>query len=100
MTCFFKDLGYTGCEYRADGLPDRAHLIPAQRLRHNKLTPQVWDSRVYVLACRRHHHLFDNGFLKLTRDQLPHSVIEFAEQHDLEWSIARDYPDNYGGEAA
>ena len=33
VSCFFLDLGYVPCEYRADGMPDRAHLIPQQRLK-------------------------------------------------------------------
>lgn len=93
--CFFADLGHAGCEFRPGGLPDRAHLIPAQRLRHRKLTAHVWDSRVYVLACRKHHHMADNGFIRLSRDQLPRGVEEFAAQHGLEWSLDRDYgPDD------
>ena len=92
--CFFARLDEPPCDWRADGNPDRAHLIPKQRMRIRKLSLYViWDPRAWVPACRRHHHRFDNHFFRLTRKQLPPPVEEFAAEHDLKWSHDRDYAD-------
>jgi len=92
--CWFAHLG--DCDFRADGRPDRMHLIPAQRLRKAGLKrKEVQDDRVIRHGCRKHHHQFDNGFIKVTRDEIPRDTEEFAAEHGLEWSLDRDY-----GEAA
>jgi hypothetical protein len=80
--CWFKQFAPTPCEWRADGLPDRAHLIPKTRLRSAGLTEkQVWDRRSYELSCRKHHHAFDNGFLELSYHDYPWSLRSFARDY-------------------
>jgi hypothetical protein len=68
------------CEWRADGLADRVHLIPAQRLRADGLGDHVWDQRVWVFGCRGHHHRFDHGFIHLAFGDLPRSLFHFAHE--------------------
>lgn len=91
MTCFLKAFSDTPCMYRADGLPDRAHLIPAQRLRLAGLGEMeiVWDPRAWVLACRRHHHSLDNGFITLELADYPEDFISYATEHGLIWNPDR-----------
>lgn len=75
----------------------RAHLIPKQRIR--KVSgADVWDRRSWVWACggdqgcSGHHGMFDTSKrLRLPADRLPPGVIEFAAEHGLTWSLARDY---------
>ena len=84
--CFFRHLG--GCS----GHVDRMHWIPKQRLRHRGLSAEeVWDRRIWDYGCRRHHHLFDNGFINLGREQLPAKVEDYAAEKGLGWSLDRDY---------
>jgi hypothetical protein len=85
VICWFQTIGYTGCEYRADGQPDRAHLIPAQRLRREGLAHLAWDRRCWVPSCRRHHHLYDTKTLRLTREQYPPELRAFAEAIGFEF---------------
>lgn len=86
--CFFEPISSDPC----GGRMDRAHLIPAQRLRALGFTPaQIWDRRVWVPSCRDHHHLFDQGFLRLSRHQLPAALLAYAHDHGIEWSLDRDY---------
>jgi hypothetical protein len=84
MFCFFASQDEV-CEGRLD----RAHLIPAQRLRRNGLDPS--DERTWVRACRHHHHQFDHRFIRLPRERLPSEIEEYAAEHGIEWSLTRDY---------
>lgn len=52
----------------------------------------IWDDRVWVHACRRHHGDFDNYRIRLWRADLPQSVFEFAAQYGLSWRLERDFP--------
>lgn len=91
MTCFFAQFDDRPCEYRADGQPDRCHLIKKTRLEDAGLSEdEVWDPRIIVPGCRRHHHLFDNKFFRLTPDQYPQSVHDFAAEKGFYWSGERD----------
>lgn len=85
--CFFAQLGFSGCEHRADGQPDRAHLIPAQRVRHAGL--EVWDDRLWVYGCRKHHHQFDHGFITLGSAQYPAGLREWATAHHFFYASPR-----------
>lgn len=92
--CWFAHV--SECEFRADGRPDRMHLIPAQRLRKAGLKrKQVQDDRFIRLGCRKHHHQFDQGFISITRDEVPRETEEAAAEYGVTWSLDRDY-----GEAA
>ena len=92
MRCYFAQYDSKPCSFRDDGRPDRAHLIPKQRMRITNLPDGVvWDSRVWVPACRAHHHRFDMRFFNLKRDQLPPAIEDFAAEHRLVWSLRRDY---------
>lgn len=94
VSCFLSR--ESRCDFRADGKPDRAHLIPLQRIKRAR-NPEVpedqwWDPRVIVPLCRAHHHKFDNGFIKIARDDLAKTgVEEFAIEFGLSWSLDRDY---------
>lgn len=88
--CFFADFDPYGvpCEPPID----RCHLIPKQRLRARGLEGDaLWDPRIVVEGCRQHHHRFDNGFLTIAREDLPEGVEHFAAEHDVTWSLDRDY---------
>jgi hypothetical protein len=88
--CFFAHV--SECEFRADGRPDRMHLIPAQRLRKAGLKrKQVQDARLIRPGCRKHHHQFDNGFIRLERVEIPQETEEAAAEYGVEWSLDRDY---------
>lgn len=78
--CFFAQLGFSGCEHRADGQPDRAHFVPAQRLRHAGIDPWA-DDRTYTYSCRRHHHMLDHGFITLGSAQYPESFQAWAREN-------------------
>ena len=82
MICYFWHLGWRGCRWRMDGQPDRAHLIPKQRLKQAGIVDykRLWDDRVWVHACRHHHELFDGRFLRLEREQYPSKVFEYADE--------------------
>lgn len=84
--CFFEDYGFGPCVFRADGKPDKAHLIPAQRIRIAGLAAAALDPRIIVNACRKHHHLFDMGTLRLPYSRYPKSVHEFAAEHNFFWA--------------
>lgn len=75
--------------FDCEGPMDLMHWIPARRLRAARVP--VWDPRVVAVACRRHHLALDNYFLRIPRDQLPPAVEEYAREHDLLWSLNRDY---------
>jgi hypothetical protein len=75
-------IGYTDC----DGPLDAAHLAPKQRLKAlyktrgmpaHQIAAAVWDARVTVPICRRHHTLFDQ-------------MLEYAAEYGLEYRGARD----------
>jgi hypothetical protein len=93
--CFFAYLG--DCSFRADGQPDRAHWIPAQRLRAEGVTgADIWDRRAWTPMCRRHHDRFDGrdalNKITLTRRHLPPGLEDYAAEHGLTWSLELDYP--------
>lgn len=80
-----------------DGPTDKAHLIPKQRLKKARLNQeQIWDKRVWTSMCRYHHHRFDNGFLRIPREDLPKGIEEYAAEHELAWSLDRDYESRNG----
>lgn len=94
--CHFEAQG--PCAFRADGQPDRAHWIPAQRLRKEGVEGEaIWDHRIWVHACRKHHDRLDGrdalNPLSVRRSQLPDGVEDYASEHGLEWSLATDYPE-------
>jgi hypothetical protein len=89
---------------------DRAHLIPKQRIRKEMkirvrtadgrrsvssapdwLFGIVWDERVVVRACRRHHADWDNRVFNIARGEVPQACEEYAEEYGLTWSLDRDY---------
>lgn len=77
--CYFANLGFSGCEMRADGYYDYAHAIPAQRLKQAGI--EKWrDPRVLFLACRAHHHSFDMKQLRLEEAQYPDHVRNYAKE--------------------
>lgn len=94
--CYFKGREDWG---QCLGCIDFCHLIPKQRikreLRHvhdwDTLQLIVWDPRVTVPGCRKHHGELDNYIHRLRRDELPPFVWDYAREHNLEWSLERDF---------
>lgn len=93
--CYLARIGYTGC----DGMLDAAHMIPKQRLKAlfktrgmpaSKLAAAVWDPRVTVPICRRHHGLLDGKTIRLAAGQYPRKMHEYAAEYALEWRSERD----------
>jgi hypothetical protein len=75
---------------------DRAHLIPKARIKRElrierEWRPVVWDPRVLVKACRRHHADWDNRVFNIARGEVPQACEEYAEEYGLVWSLDRDY---------
>lgn len=94
--CFMEGRpGWGPCEGRMDA----AHLIPKQRIKRElkghytepELQAIVWDRRVLIDACRRHHHQLDNYIHRLRRDELPVELTAYAREYHLVWSLIRDY---------
>jgi hypothetical protein len=70
------------CDYSPRGVPDPAHFIPQQRLKKAGLTEeQIWDRRCYEMACRKHHHQFDNGKIRLAYSDYPWPLRTYALDH-------------------
>lgn len=85
MRCFFqKRLG--DCQ----GISQRAHWVPKQRLRKELDENEVWDKRCWTLMCAAHHHRFDKGFLRLRLEDYPAVFLEYAADHGLFWAGERD----------
>ena len=89
-SCYFANLeGWGPCRFRADGLPDRVHLIPKRRLKRERPNIDPWDDRTWVLGCRHHHHLLDNGFRRLSLSQHPPAFLAFVQDEGLFWDESR-----------
>jgi hypothetical protein len=88
--CWLRRLG--GC----DGRVERAHLVPKQRLRRDGLDEaDVWDPRVLVPLCRRHHHRLDQGFVEVDRADLPARFAGWLEEHGYGWAPGRGWVRRY-----
>ena len=90
MRCWFAHnlQGVGSC----DGRQDPCHLIKAQVIRREVGTEAIWDQRVIVPGCRRHHGMLDHSRqIRIPRSLLPGSVEAFAHDHGLEWWLAREY---------
>ena len=75
------------------------HLVPAQRIRaHVATMPEedrlraVYDPRIAIPLCSKHHHEITHGFRAFFYEDLPPAAFEYAREWRLEWSIDRDYP--------
>lgn len=84
------------CDYTPRGLPDRAHLIPQQRLTNE----EAEDRRSYVMSCRKHHHQFDNGFIRLREIEHPQAFRTFAREHNFLFSPPKGWIRLHTKEAA
>ena len=85
--------GVGPCDYHGRP-PDRAHLIKAQVIRREVGLDHIWDERVIVPGCRRHHGMLDHSRqIRIPRDKLPGPVEEFAAEHGLTWWLDREYRD-------
>jgi hypothetical protein len=90
VKCWFAQFHDEPCDFRSDGLPDRCHLIPAQRLRRvyktRGLPPAIvhartHDPRVLVLGCRRCHHAFDfSKKIRLNEEDFPDRLLDYAQE--------------------
>lgn len=57
----------------------------------DELRRVVWDERVVVPMCRRHHHQFDNYIHRIPRRDVPPGLLAYAREHGLMWSVMRDF---------
>jgi len=75
-----------------DGQPDRAHLIPQQRMKRAGIRDHevLWDDRAWVKSCRTHHELFDHKMLRLDEGEYPDDLREFAAEIGFYWAGRRD----------
>lgn len=85
----------SGC----DGPLDAHHLIKKQRIRVHVSTLEeperlraMYDPRIGIPVCRRHHHELEHGFKPMFYEDLPQAAIEYARDWGLEWSLDRDFP--------
>lgn len=68
-----------------EGPLERAHLIRAQVIRRevDAEFETLWDPRCWAPACSRHHRMLDHSRqIRITFEQLPASVHEFAAEKD------------------
>lgn len=79
-----------------DGRLVKAHLIPKQMLKRERIDP--WDSRVWVPMCGGptglggHHGCLDHSrTIRIPRDALPVQLEVFAAEHGLTWWLEREY---------
>lgn len=91
--CWFRQLG------DCDGRIQRAHLIPKQRLKRAgvRADDDVWDQRVVVPACARHHTLFDMKFIHLEETDYPETLQQYAGEHGFAWQDAERGWVHHGG---
>lgn len=89
MTCWFARFFDDPC----DGRVDLCHVgLQKQTLRQAGLTEeQVWDPRIWRYGCRHHHERSHWPSFRLTREQLPESVEQFADDHGLGHRLERDF---------
>lgn len=79
-----------------DGHLVKAHLIPKQMLRREKLP--LWDDAVWVPICGGptgiggHHGMLDySRTLRIPREVLPAALEAFAAEHGVAWWLDREY---------
>ncbi len=106
VRCFFAR--FDPKERPCEGRSQKAHLIAKQTLRREfraarepgvrrgeTIWPDalngIWDARVWVPACERHHHLFDHHMISVPRESLPESFLSLAEELGLSWAVDRRY---------
>lgn len=86
-----KMVGLRDCDYIADFI----HLIPRRIIKEKYplwSAASLRDERVVRVACRQHHHMLDvSKTLRLTRESLPASVEEFAEEFGFTAWLEREY---------
>ncbi len=107
---FYKDVleRWGGCwmtpvvAHHCDGPIDPAHLLPKQRLRaiakdrypedEERQYKMIWGPMNGIPLCRAAHHKLDNGFIRLSWEQLPREARDYAIDWDLEWEMQQAYP--------
>lgn len=57
----------------------------------------VYDERVGVPGCRRHHDLMDNKRVRIPYLYVPLATRSFAAEFGLDWSLERDFPERQKG---
>jgi hypothetical protein len=79
-----------------DGRLVKAHLIPKQLLRRERLP--LWPDEVWVPMCGGisgiggHHGQLDHSRkLRIPREALPAPTEAFAAEHNLSWYLDRTY---------
>lgn len=71
---------------------DPCHLLKAQQVRREVGLEHIWDERIIVPGCRRHHSMLDHSRqIRIPRSMLPPSVEEFAREHGVEWMVEKTY---------
>lgn len=85
MDCWAAPMFGTECDFGPRGIPDPAHIgFRHQTLKRMGLSrDECWDQRIVFPVCRKHHSLIDGPHFHLYLHQLPASVLDFADEHDL-----------------
>lgn len=97
MPCWFTKI--PGVESReCDGKLRRCHLIRKQVIDKEAPLADPWDERVWVWGCGGptgvggHHGKLDySRTLRIPRELLPPEVEDFAEEHEIQWWLDREY---------
>ncbi len=86
--CFFApfDERNRPCE----GPEDAAHLLSKQWLKRAGVE-DVWDTRLWVSSCRRHHAAFDQHQITVPRQSLPAGLLAASDEFGLGHLLDRRY---------
>ena len=105
--CFFEDHAPEGIRM-CDGRIQAHHMIRQQVIRRlmaparphmmlddeladmkRKLARALNDDRNLLPACKRHHDLWHNGRIKVSRSDLPPQLEDFSRDYALEFELDR-----------
>jgi hypothetical protein len=111
-------------QHPCEGVIQACHFIKQQRIRKElksrllrpwpggqsyipydeyEVEAPIWDQRLAVPGCVAHHDRFDahrEPPLRLTWDQIPDEVMEWAEEFGFVWALKREHEGGIRGEAA
>ncbi len=87
-SCFFAryDPKHRACF----GRTDPCHLLEKQWLKRAGVE-DVWDRRLWVEGCRRHHGLFDHHMISVPHEALPWDFLAVCDELGLAALVDRRY---------
>lgn len=80
--------------------PARPHMMLDDELRVIKaaLAKALRDPRNSLSACKRHHALWHNGRIRVSRGDIPSELEDFAAEYELVFELDRQFGPLEGGE--